>query len=71
KNEKTKDIFGGSNKNQDIEKYLGGPLNYNDIAQELLQPVVLNGKNALNETTQTAAYIAGKFQILDPLKIIA
>ncbi len=71
KNEKTKDLFGGSNKNQDIEKYLGGPLNYNDIAQELLQPVVLNGKNALNETTQTAAYIAGKFQILDPLKIIA
>ncbi|MDA3492092.1 TonB-dependent receptor, partial [Acinetobacter sp. AOR33_HL] len=67
----TKDLFGGSNKNQDIEKYLGGPLNYNDIAQELLQPVVLNGKNALNETTQTAAYIAGKFQILDPLKIIA
>lgn len=71
KNEKTKDIFGGSNTDQDIEKYLGGPLNYNDMAQELLQPVVLNGKNALNETTQTAAYVAGKFQILDPLKIIA
>lgn len=71
KNEKTKDLSGGSNANKEIEKYLGGPLNYNDIAQELLQPLVLNTRGALNETTQTAAYIAGKFQILDPLKIIA
>ncbi|MCU4548553.1 TonB-dependent siderophore receptor [Acinetobacter pittii] len=71
KNEKTKDLSGGSNANKEIEKYLGGPLNYNDIAQELLQPLVLNTKGALNETTQTAAYIAGKFQVLDPLKIIA
>nr|WP_171067457.1 TonB-dependent siderophore receptor [Acinetobacter sp. NIPH 2100] len=71
KNEKTKDIFGGSNAKSEVEKYLGGPLNYNDMAQELLRPVVLDGKNALNETTQTAAYVAGKFQILDPLKIIA
>lgn len=71
KNEKTKDLSGGSNANKEIEKYLGGPLNYNDIAQELLQPLVLNTRGALNETTQTAAYVAGKFQILDPLKIIA
>lgn len=71
KNEKTKDIFGGSNTKSEVEKYLGGPLNYNNMAQELLRPVVLDGKNALNETTQTAAYVAGKFQILDPLKIIA
>lgn len=42
KNEKTKDLSGGSNANKEIEKYLGGPLNYNDIAQELLQPLVLN-----------------------------
>jgi outer membrane receptor for ferric coprogen and ferric-rhodotorulic acid len=37
KNEKTKDLSGGSNANKEIEKYLGGPLNYNDIAQELLR----------------------------------
>ncbi|WP_227555656.1 TonB-dependent siderophore receptor [Acinetobacter courvalinii] len=71
KNEKTKDIFGGSNAKSEIEKYLGGPLDYNNMAQALLRPVILDGKNALNETTQTAAYVAGKFQILDPLKIIA
>ncbi|MEI1718297.1 TonB-dependent siderophore receptor [Acinetobacter baumannii] len=71
KNEKTKDAWGGSNSTSEIEKYLGGPLDYNNMAQPLLKPVVLNSKNALNETTQTAAYISGKFQILDPLKIVA
>lgn len=71
KNEKTKDIFGGSNANNEIEKYLGGPLNYNNMTQPLLRSVVLNGVNVLNETTQSSAYISGKFQILDPLKVIA
>ncbi|OTG92572.1 TonB-dependent siderophore receptor [Acinetobacter sp. ANC 3832] len=46
-------------------------LDFSNINTQLLTPITNPKKLALNQTTQNAAYIAAKFQILDPLKVVA
>ena len=37
---------------------------------ELLTPITNPKRLALNKTTQSGVYIAGKFHVLDPLKVV-
>ncbi|MFW2057059.1 TonB-dependent siderophore receptor [Acinetobacter haemolyticus] len=46
-------------------------LDFSNMKTQLLTPITNPNKLAGNETTQTGYYIAGKFQVLDPLKIVA
>lgn len=77
-------IFGGAwNKSELKKNDFGGTfytgqnvlnvdvLNFNHINTQLVVPVLKDLKGVLNNTTQTAAYIAGKFHIFDPLKTVA
>ena len=77
-------IFGGAwNKSELKKNDFGGSfytgqnvlnvdaLNFNHINTQLVVPVLRDQKGVLNNTTQTAAYIAGKFHIFDPLKAVA
>lgn len=46
-------------------------LDFSNMNTQLLTPITNPKSLALNETTQQGVYISGKFQILDPLKIVA
>jgi len=46
-------------------------IDFNHMNTRLRGNLAMDKVNPLNETTQTAAYISGKFHILDPLRIIA
>lgn len=46
-------------------------IDFNHINTRLTGSLEMDKTNPLNETTQTAGYIAGKFHILDPLKAVA
>lgn len=46
-------------------------LDYDNMNTRLVIPLERNQKNDLDQTTQSAAYIAGKFHLLDPLKAVA
>ncbi|KXO75232.1 TonB-dependent receptor [Acinetobacter venetianus] len=46
-------------------------LNFSDINTKLLTPITNPNKLPGNMTTQTGYYVAGKFQVFDPLKIVA
>lgn len=69
-NESKKNIYGGS-------YYTGGnvlnvdALNYSNINTQLMVPLDMTQKGNLAKTTQSAAYISGKFHLLDPLKAVA
>lgn len=46
-------------------------IDFNHMNTRLTGSLEMDKTNPLNETTQTAGYIAGKFHILDPLKAVA
>ena len=46
-------------------------LDFNNMNTQLLTPITNPKSLALNKTTQQGVYISGKFQILDPVKIVA
>nr|WP_092621649.1 TonB-dependent siderophore receptor [Acinetobacter marinus] len=46
-------------------------LDFTDMNTTLLTPITTPHDLALTEVEQNAAYVAGRFQILDPLKIVA
>ncbi|MFW1888791.1 TonB-dependent siderophore receptor [Acinetobacter johnsonii] len=46
-------------------------IDFNNMNTRLTGSLEMDKTNLLNETTQTAGYIAGKFHILDPLKAVA
>ncbi|KXZ71892.1 TonB-dependent siderophore receptor [Acinetobacter venetianus] len=46
-------------------------LNFSDINTNLLTPITNPNKLPGNMTTQMGYYVAGKFQVFDPLKIVA
>ncbi|EKU53169.1 TonB-dependent siderophore receptor [Acinetobacter sp. WC-323] len=53
----------------DIDKWK--QLDFSDMNTKLLTPITNPQKLPGNTTTQTGIYIAGKFQVLDPLKLVA
>lgn len=70
KNEGKKNIYGGS-------FYTGrnvlnvDALNYGNINTQLIVPLDMTQKGVLNETTQSAAYISGKFHLFEPVRAVA
>ena len=46
-------------------------IDFNHMNTRLIGSLEMDKTNPLNETTQTAGYISGKFHILDPLKAVA
>ncbi|ONG41693.1 TonB-dependent receptor [Alkanindiges hydrocarboniclasticus] len=75
KNESLKDNFGtiqgkkeGTN---DLDINTPNYLDFSHMNTQLLTPITNPNKIALNETTQTGVYLAGKFQVLDALKVVA
>ncbi|MHA3890596.1 TonB-dependent siderophore receptor [Acinetobacter sp. GXMZU3951] len=46
-------------------------LDFNNMNTQLLTPITNPKSLALNKTTQQGVYISGKFQVLDPVKIVA
>ncbi|WOE32463.1 MULTISPECIES: TonB-dependent siderophore receptor [unclassified Acinetobacter] len=46
-------------------------VDFNHMNTQLLKNLQMDKVNSLNETTQTAAYISGKFHLFEPLKIVA
>ncbi|MDR7016834.1 TonB-dependent siderophore receptor [Acinetobacter sp. 3657] len=53
----------------DIDKWQ--QLDFSNMNTQLLTPITNPNKLAGNETTQMGYYLAGKFQVLDPIKIVA
>ena len=75
KNESLKDNYGtiqgrAQGKN-DLDINTPDYLDFSNMNTQLLTPITNPNKIALNETTQTGIYIAGKFQVLDALKVVA
>jgi outer membrane receptor for ferric coprogen and ferric-rhodotorulic acid len=72
KNELVKNNYGTI---QGIDKDLNintpKALDFSNMNTVLLTPIINPKKLALNETTQSGIYIAGKFQVLDALKMVA
>lgn len=46
-------------------------IDFNHMNTRLTGSLEMDKTNPLNETTQTAGYVSGKFHILDPLKVVA
>ena len=75
KNEYLKDNYGtiqgkafGTN---DLDIDTPDYLDFSNMNTQLLTPITNPNKIPLNETTQTGVYLAGKFQVLDALKVVA
>ncbi|RYY80173.1 MAG: TonB-dependent siderophore receptor [Moraxellaceae bacterium] len=77
-------IFGGSWNQKELKhgKYGGSfytgqnvlnvdALDFSNMATQLILPVDLDQITVPNTTTQTGAYLAGRFQLMDALKIVA
>lgn len=75
KNESLKDNYGtiqGKEKGtNDLDINTPDYLDFSNMNTRLLTPITNPNKIALNETTQTGIYLAGKFQVLDALKVVA
>ena len=72
KNEILRNNYGTiQNPNPDLNINSPTQLDFSNMNTKLLTPITNPKKLALNETTQNAVYLSGKFQVLDPLKIIA
>lgn len=72
KNELVKNNYGtiqGTDKDLNISTPKA--LDFSNMNTVLLTPITNPKKLALNETTQSGIYIAGKFQVLDALKMVA
>lgn len=71
-------VVGGSwNKKELLDNYYGNPtldnynLNFNDMKTTIIGDISAPNRSDGNVTTQSAAYIAGKFHLFDPLKLVA
>lgn len=62
-------IQGKNNGTNDLDINVG-ELDFSNMNTQLLTPVRNPKTLALNETVQTGVYLAGKFHLLDPLKLV-
>lgn len=63
-------IQGKKEGTNDLDINTPNELDFSNMNTELLTPITNPKRLALNKTTQSGVYIAGKFHVLDPLKVV-